>query len=67
MKGAEQRLDSKSFLRIHRSAVVNVDRIAALTPWTHGEYVVTMHDGTRLHVSRMYSSRVDALIEAGGL
>jgi two-component system LytT family response regulator len=67
MRRLERQLDPKTFLRIHRSAIVNIDRIKGLTPWSHGEYVVTMQDDTRLHAGRVYSHQLDALIEVNGL
>ena len=62
MKNMEARLDPSTFVRIHRSAIVNVDRIRELQPWLHGEYVVILADGTRLSASRVFSDRLDALI-----
>ena len=63
MKNMEARLDSATFVRIHRSAIVNIDRVKELEPWFHGEYIVIMRDGTRLTASRVYSDRLSALIE----
>ncbi len=62
MKNMEARLDDGQFVRIHRSAIVNVERIRELQPWLHGEYVVVLADGTRLSASRVFSDRLDALI-----
>ena len=62
MKNMEARLDPELFVRIHRSAIVNVNRIRELQPWFHGEYVVILHDGTRLMASRVFSDRLDKLI-----
>ncbi len=62
MKSMEARLDAQTFVRIHRSAIVNADRIRELQPWLHGEYVVVLTDGTRLSASRVFSDRLDALI-----
>jgi two-component system LytT family response regulator len=62
MKNMERRLDPKTFVRIHRSAIVNVDRIKELEPWFHGEYIVILRDGTRLTSSRVFSDRLNALI-----
>lgn len=62
MKNMETRLDPDLFVRIHRSAIVNVNRIRELQPWFHGEYVVILHDGTRLMASRVFSDRLDKLI-----
>jgi two-component system LytT family response regulator len=63
MKNMERRLDSSTFVRIHRSAIVNVDRIKELEPWFHGEYIVILRDGTRLTSSRVFSDRLSALID----
>ena len=62
LSGVEARLDPERFVRVHRSAIVNVDRIASLEPYFHGEYVVTMRDGTKLTSSRTYSARLRALL-----
>jgi len=64
MAKVQQRLDPSAFVRIHRSAIVNIDRIKELIPWSHGEYVITLQDGTRLHASRIYSHRLTELIES---
>jgi two-component system, LytTR family, response regulator len=62
MKNMEGKLDPRTFVRIHRSAIVNVDRIKELEPWFHGEYIVIMQDGTRLTASRVFSDRLAALM-----
>ena len=63
MKALETRLDPRRFVRIHRSAIVNIDRIAQIEPYVHGEYVVTMRDGTRLTSSRAHSAGLRGLLE----
>jgi two-component system LytT family response regulator len=50
---AEQ-LDPRQFARIHRSALVNIDRIRELRSLSDGEYQVVMVDGTRLKLSRSF-------------
>lgn len=45
-------LDPKRFTRIHRSAIVNVDRIRELQPWFGGDYVAILRNGEKLKVSR---------------
>jgi two-component system LytT family response regulator len=55
MKALETRLDPGLFVRIHRSAIVNVERIQELRPSFHGEYVVRLAGGTELTSSRGYS------------
>lgn len=47
-------LDPAVFVRIHRSTVVNIDRVRELAPASHGEYEAILVDGTRLKVSRTY-------------
>jgi two-component system LytT family response regulator len=63
MKSVEARLDAHHFVRIHRSVLVNAHRIAHIEPHFHGEYVITLHDGTRLTSSRSYSERLRALMK----
>ena len=50
----ESQLDPQQFVRIHRSTIVNVDRIQELRSSFNGEYVVLLRDGTRLTLSRGY-------------
>lgn len=57
-----QRLPLEQFIRIHRSVVVNLDRIVRVEPWTHGEYVVVLSDGTKLKSGRAYSESLRALL-----
>lgn len=52
MKDLEGRLDPASFVRIHRSTIVNVRRVRELRHVSHGDYEVTLDDDTRLRVSR---------------
>ena len=59
MNGVEARLDSGQFLRIHRSTIVNLDRVKEMQPWFSGEYVVIMKDGTQLKLSRGYRDRLE--------
>lgn len=54
MAGMIERLDPRRFRRIHRSAIVNLDCIQELQPWTGGDMLVLMKDGTRLTLSRTY-------------
>lgn len=52
MTRMESRLDGRRFIRIHRSRIVNAERIKELQPWFNGEYVVVLRNGTRLTLSR---------------
>jgi two-component system, LytTR family, response regulator len=58
MNRMEGRLDSRRFVRIHRSRIVNTERIKELQPWFNGEYVVILRNGTRLTLSRGYRDRL---------
>lgn len=52
MNDLESTLDANQFVRIHRSAIVNLDRVREMQPRLHGEMVVVLHDGTQLPLSR---------------
>jgi two-component system LytT family response regulator len=54
-----QRLDPKRFVRVHRSTVVNTDRIRELRPRGHGDFTIVLHDGRELTLSRAYRSRLE--------
>jgi len=54
MNRMEARLDGRRFARIHRSRIVNTERVKELQPWFNGDYVVVLRDGTRLTLSRGY-------------
>jgi two-component system LytT family response regulator len=58
MNGIEQKLDPDAFFRIHRSRIVNMERIKELQPWFNGEYVVILHNGTKLTLSRGYREKL---------
>ncbi len=58
----EAQLDPKDFVRIHRSAIVNINRIKELQPWSHGEYHILLHDGTRLTLSRSYREKLQSAL-----
>jgi two-component system LytT family response regulator len=58
MNRMEQRLDARRFSRIHRSRIVNTERIKELQPWFNGEYIVILRNGTRLTLSRGYREKL---------
>ncbi len=58
LSALESHLDSQKFLRIHRSTIVNLDRIQALESLSHGEMALILKDGTRLTASRNYRARL---------
>lgn len=61
MNALEGRLDRDKFLRIHRSTMVNIERIKELQPGFHGEYVVILRDGTQLPLSRQHRRRLQEI------
>lgn len=63
MKGIEAKLDPNRFIRIHRSTIVNTDRIKELQPLFHGEYAVILRDGTRLTASRGPENKLRKVLE----
>ncbi len=62
LKGVHERLDSRQFVRIHRSTIVNIDRVAELQPYFHGEFILTLRGGERLKVSRTYRDGLAAAL-----
>jgi two-component system LytT family response regulator len=58
LTGMETQLDPTKFVRIHRSAMVNVERIKELQPLFNGEYSLHLNDMTKLTLSRKYKDRL---------
>ena len=58
----EAQLDPKRFRRIHRSAIVNIERIREMQPLFNGEHSVLMDDGTKLTLSRTYKDKLFELL-----
>jgi len=58
MNSIESRLDPDKFVRVHRSKIINLDRIKELKPWFHGDYQVVLQNGTQLTMSRTYRERL---------
>jgi two-component system, LytTR family, response regulator len=58
----ESQLDQNRFLRIHRSTIVNLERIRELQTQSHGEFTVVLNDGTQLKLSRSYRDRLTTLL-----
>jgi two-component system, LytTR family, response regulator len=61
----EARLAAARFIRIHRSAIVNIDRIKELQPWFRGDYHVILHDGTRLTLTKTHRENLDSHLLLG--
>src|SRR5687767_6172847 len=62
MNNLEKKLDPNQFLRIHRSRIVNSQRVKELRPLFRGEYDIMLKDGTRLETGRGYRDRVQRLL-----
>lgn len=60
MKNLESQLDPERFVRIHRSTIVNLERIKELQPFFRGEYVVVLQSGITLKLSRGYRDHLEA-------
>lgn len=58
----EQRLPARTFVRVHRSAIVNVERIREFQPWFQGDWIIVLADGTRVQTGKSYRARVRELI-----
>jgi two-component system, LytTR family, response regulator len=54
-----ERLDPVRFIRVHRSAIVNIESILRLEPISHGEFEVVLKDGSRSRISRTYRSQLE--------
>jgi two-component system LytT family response regulator len=66
MSELESQLDPAKFLRVHRSAMVNLDRIRELQPWFRGEYRVILCDGTELTLTKSHREKLEAQLLLGG-
>lgn len=58
----EQELDHKQFRRIHRSVIVNIDRIRELRPWFRGDCIVVLQSGKELTMSRTFRESLSDLL-----
>ena len=61
----ESRLDPARFLRVHRSAIVNLDRIRELHPWFRGDYRVILRDGTELTLTKSHREKLESRLLLG--
>jgi two-component system LytT family response regulator len=64
MNELEAKLDPEKFLRIHRSSIVNLDRVKELHAHFNGDYVVILQDGTELKLSRSRREQLQALLKS---
>ena len=59
----ESQLPTGQFMRISRSAIVNLDRVKELQPLFYGDYAVILQNGSRLNMSRTYRDRLETLVQ----
>ena len=66
LRALSDRLDPARFVRLHRSAVVNIERLRELLPWSRGEQVAVLDNGTQLTIGRAFRERLLAAMSDGG-
>jgi two-component system LytT family response regulator len=64
MNKLQARLDPSRFLRIHRTTIVNIERVCELQPLFHGDFAVLLKSGAQLTLSRTYRAQVQQQLEA---
>lgn len=62
MSAMADKLDPQQFVRLHRCAIVNVERIRELSPWSRGEQAIVLHDGTQLTIGRTFRPQLMAVL-----
>ena len=62
MQQAQEMLDPASFLRIHRSVIINTLRIREMERWFHGEFLITLRNGQRFTSGRSYRRHIQAYL-----
>ncbi|MDE3195188.1 MAG: response regulator transcription factor [Acidobacteriota bacterium] len=65
MSDLETRLDPAKFLRVHRSAIVNLDRVRELQPWFRGDFRVILRDGTELKLTKNHREKLESRLLLG--
>jgi two-component system LytT family response regulator len=54
-----EKLDPRRFVRVHRSALINIESVVQLEPISHGEFEAVLKNGSRTRVSRTYRSQLE--------
>ena len=62
LRHIEEQLDSNRFVRVHRSTIINVDRVRKIVPHLNGGAVVVLKDGKQLKMSRSYREQIHATL-----
>ncbi len=63
MKRIEDALDPERFLRVHRSGIVNLDRVREIQPWFNGDFVILTETGHKITTGETYRSRLQDLLK----
>jgi two-component system, LytTR family, response regulator len=63
MSALETQLDPTRFFRVHRSAIVNLDRLVEIQPYFHGEHVLVLADGSKLKLSRGRKEKLESVLK----
>ena len=58
----ESELDSRRFVRVHKSHLVNVAKVVEVTPWVSGDWRIRLQDGSEVNLSRRYRQRFEAVV-----
>jgi len=66
LSSLERRLDPARFFRVHRSAIVNLDRVREIQPLFHGDGIVVLEDGAQVRLSRARRREFERLFSMGG-
>ncbi len=64
MQSVEKALDPERFIRVSRSAIVNVEQIRLFEPWGRGEWMIVLHSGARVLTTQGFRTRVQQLLRA---
>ena len=62
MNAISRKLDPSFFIRIHRSRIVNINKVQSVNPAFHGEYLLKLNSGAELRSGRVYNDQVKALL-----
>jgi two-component system LytT family response regulator len=65
MNELESKLDPEKFVRVHRSSIVNLERVRELQQLVNGDYAVVLHDGTELKLSRGRREQLETFLQTG--
>lgn len=61
----ESRLDPSRFVRVHRSAILNLDRVQRIEPWYSGDMLAILRNGAKVKISRTYRERLEEVMGGG--